>query len=268
MEIILTSTHLSKSTGFVYVDINLFAGFDVRRGLTMWEKNTAAIAAKSIALAFLLGAAWHTVAQDTKTPYANMAPVEQYLMADRDSEIALARSAAPESISRDAEVLVLGRHGYETAAQGKNGFVCIVERSWTAPLDDPNFWNPKLRGPLCLNAPAARSYLPRTIKKTELLLAGRTKAQMAEAIAAAVDKKELPAIESGAMCYMLSKQGYLSDQAGHWHPHLMFFLSQTEPAAWGAGLPGSPILAFNQSWEHLTTFLVPVRQWSDGTADR
>jgi hypothetical protein len=196
-----------------------------------------------------------------------MAPVDQYLMADRNSEITLARSAAPESISRDAEVLVLGRHGYETAAQGKNGFVCVVERSWMSPIDDPGFWNPKLRGPLCLNAAAARSYLPRTIKRTELILAGRTKAQMVEAMTAAIDKKELPTMEPGAMCYMLSKQGYLSDQGGHWHPHLMFFVSQVDPAAWGAGLPGSPILAFNDTWEQLITFLVPVRVWSDGTPD-
>ena len=227
-----------------------------------------AIAGKTILLALMLGAAWHAVAQDAKTPYPSMAPVDQYLMEDRNSEIALARSAAPESISRDAEVMVLGRHGYETAVKGTNGFVCIVERSWTAPIDDPNFWNPKLRGPLCLNAAAARSYLPRTIKRTNLILAGHSKAQMVEAVAAAVDKKELPPMELGAMCYMLSKQGYLGDPVGHWHPHLMFFLSQTAPAAWGAGLPGSPIFAFDDKWEDLTVFLVPVLQWSDGTFDR
>jgi hypothetical protein len=240
---------------------------DVGREI-MQQNSISGIATQSIALVVVLGTAWLAIAQETKTPYPNMAPVEQYLMADRNSEIALARSAAPESISRDAEILVLGRHGYETAVQGKNGFVCLVERSWTAPLEDPNFWNPKLRGPLCLNAAAARSYLPRTIKKTDLILAGRTKAEMVEAVKAAVDKKELPAMEPGAMCYMLSKQGYLSDSDGHWHPHLMFFASQTEPVTWGADLPGSPIISFNDTWEHLTTFLVPVRRWSDGTADQ
>ena len=229
--------------------------------------QVSAIAVKKIAMVFLVVTAWPAIAQDVKTPYPNMAPVDQYLMEDREAEIALARSAAPESISRDAEILVLGRHGYETAVKGKNGFVCIVERSWTAPIDDPGFWNPKGRAPLCLNAAAARSYLPRTIRKTDLILAGRTKAQMMEAIVAAINKKELPTMEPGAMCYMLSKQGYLNDRDGHWHPHLMFFYSRTDPAAWGAGLPGSPIFAFNDTWEHLTTFLVPVREWSDGTAD-
>jgi len=230
--------------------------------------NVNAIAGKTIVLALMLASACHAAAQDAKTPYPSMAPVDQYLMEDRNSEIALARSAAPESISRDAEVMVLGRHGYETAVKGTNGFVCLVERAWTSPIDDPGFWNPKGRAPLCLNAAAARSYLPRTIKRTDLILAGRTKAQMIEAVKAAVDNKELPAMEPGAMCYMLSKQGYLGDPVGHWHPHLMFFLSQTAPAAWGAGLPGSPIFAFDDKWEDLTVFLVPVLQWSDGTFDR
>jgi hypothetical protein len=196
-----------------------------------------------------------------------MAPVDQYLMEDRNSEIALARSAAPESISADADVLVLGRHGYETATKGKNGFVCLVERSWTAPIDDESFWNPKLRGPICMNAAAARSYLPRTIRKTELILAGSTKAQMVDTITAAIDKKELPAMEPGAMCYMLSKQGYLNDHAGHWRPHLMFFVSRSEPKDWGADLPNSPILAINATWENLIIYLIPVAQWSDGSPD-
>ena len=225
------------------------------------------IAAQSFALFVLLGVPWQAQAQDAKTLYPNMAPLEQYLIADRNAEIALARSAAPESISHDADVLVLGRHGYETAVKGKNGFVCIVERGWTAGIDDPNFWNPKLRGPLCLNPPAARTYLPLTIKKTELILAGQSKAQMSDSIKAAFDKKELPTLEPGAMCYMLSKQGYLSDRDGHWHPHLMFFVPQTDAVTWGADLPGSPILASDDPQDRLTIFLIPVAKWSDGTAD-
>ena len=234
----------------------------------MQGKKVGAIAAKSLTLIIMLGTARYATAQDAKTPYPSMAPIDQYLIEDRSAEIALARSAAPESISREAEVLVLGRHGYETAVQGKNGFVCIVERSWAKPIEDPEFWNPKMRGPNCLNAAAARSYLPRTIKKTDLILAGSTKAQMMETITAAIDKKELPAMEPGAMCYMMSKQGYLSDTGGHWHPHVMFYVSEGHPAAWGADMPGSPIIAANDAREHLTTFMVLVRNWSDGTADR
>jgi hypothetical protein len=220
----------------------------------------------TIALAIVLGATRQATAEDSKSPYPTMAPLDQYLMADRNAEIALARSAAPESISGDAEVLVLGRRGFETAVKGKNGFACVVQRSWSAGKDDPDFWNPKLRAPICFNPPAVRSYLPLTIKRTELILAGRSKDQMFDAIEAAVAKKQLPTPASGAMCYMMSKQGYLSDRDGHWRPHLMFFTPPTDPAVWGADLPGSPIIAFKDTSEHLTVFLVPVEKWSDGTA--
>ncbi len=196
-----------------------------------------------------------------------MAPLDQYLMADRNAEIALSRSAAPESISRDAEVMVLGRHGYEIAMQGKNGFVCLVERSWTAGINDPVFWDPTIRGAICLNPPAARTVLPITLKKTELILAGRSKAEMSEGIKDALDKKELPPLESGAMSYMLSKQAFLGAGAGHWHPHLMFFAPQTDAATWGADLPGSPILTFGYSQDRMTVFMIPVGKWSDGTPD-
>jgi hypothetical protein len=161
-------------------------------------------------------------------------------------------------------VLVLGRQGFETAVEGKNGFVCLVERSWTS-APDPDFWNPKVRTPICYNAAAAHSYLPRTIKRTDLILAGRTKAQTDEAIVAAVDKKELPAMEPGAMCFMMSKGGYGGDSVEHWPPHLMFYFSQTDPASWGAGLPRSPILASNDTADQLTEFVVAVQRWSDGT---
>jgi hypothetical protein len=230
----------------------------------MKRKALRTIALSSFALFVISFAAWRAPAQDAKTPYPNMAPLDQYLM-ERNAEITLARSAAPASISQDAEVMVLGRHGYETAAKGKNGFVCMVERSWTAGIDDSFFWNPKLRGPICFNPPAARSYLPQTIMKTESVLAGRSKAQMFEDIKVALDKKKLPTPESGAMCYMMSKQGYLNDEVGHWHPHLMFFLPPTDPATWGADLAGSPILSTKDPQGRLTIFMVPVGQWSDGT---
>ena len=212
-----------------------------------------------------LSTARPTEAQD-KSPYPSMAPLDQYLMTDRDAEIALARSAAPKSISDDATVMILGRHGYEIAVEGKNGFVCIVERLWTAPFDHPEFWNPRGRGPICYNPAAARSVLPYTFKRTELALAGWTKPQMLDRIKAAVANKELPTPEPGAMSYMLSKEGYLNDRAGHWVPHLMFHIPKTDRASWGANLDGSPVVLDDRELpEPETIFLVPVGKWSDGT---
>jgi hypothetical protein len=229
------------------------------------KRHLAGTAWTGFALVIVLLTAWQAPAQDAKTPYPAMAPLDQYLMADRNAEIALARSAAPESISRDAEVMVLEPHGFETVIKGKNGFVCMVERSWSAGIDDAEFWNPKLRGAICFNPAAARSYLPLTVEKTKLVLAGRSKAQISETMKTAFDKKELPALESGAMSYMMSKQAYLNDQVGHWHPHLMFFVSQKDAATWGADLPGSPILADQDPLDRLTVFMIPVGKWSDGT---
>jgi hypothetical protein len=222
------------------------------------------VALRGCALVIVAAVAWQAQAQDAKTPYPKMAPVEQYMM-EPSAEIALALSAAPPSISQDAEVMVMGRHGYEVAVKGKNGFVCMVERGWTAGVDDPVFWNPKIRGPICFNPPAARFNVPITVKKTELVLAGRSKEEMAEAIKAAFDKKELPTMGQGAMCYMLSKQGYLSDSDGHWRPHLMFFVPDTDPEAWGAGLAGSPVIGFKDTLDRFTLFMIPVGKWSDGT---
>ena len=236
------------------------------REKTMKRNIFRSIALAVTALALALSTARPVQAQDAKTPYPTMAPLEQYLMT-RDAEIALARSAAPDSISHDAEVMVLGKHGYEIAVQGKNSFVCLVERGWASPIDSPDFWNPKLRGPLCLNAAAARTYLPVTIKKTEFVLAGESRLQMFESLKAAFDKKELPALEPGAMSYMLSKDGNLGDGNGHWHPHLMFFVPQTGAQTWGANLDASPILAVEVPQDRLTIFMIPVANWSDGTTD-
>lgn len=233
----------------------------------MSRKSLRVIAAGNVCLLGLMGATCQAHAQDAIARYPRMAPLAQYLMADREAEIALARSAAPESISHDAEVLVLGSHGYESAAKGKNGFVCLVQRSWTAEVDDPEFWNPKLRAPICFNPAGARSYIPLMIRRTELVFAGETKEQLVDSVKAAFARKELPTIEPGAMCYMLSKLGYLNDRDGHWHPHLMFFVAQTDARSWGADLPGSPIFAAQDTLDRLTVFLLPVAKWSDGSTD-
>ena len=238
----------------------------------MNRKIAKAFALGSYAMVVVLGVWSHAQAQDAKTPYPSMAPLDQYLM-ERNAEIALARSAAPEAISRDAEVLVLGRHGYETAVKGKNGFVCVVERGWMSPFDgdgSAGFWNPKLRGPVCFNPPAARSILPMTYKRTEMVLAGESKAQIIDGIKMFM-KQELPPLEPGAMSYMMSKEQYLSDEGNHhWMAHLMFYTPLMDGAVWGADLPKSPVMLnpqFRGAPEPIDVFMVPAGWWSDGTPD-
>ncbi|HXO36024.1 MAG TPA: hypothetical protein VN901_27100 [Candidatus Acidoferrales bacterium] len=243
----------------------------------MKRKTVKMIALAFFALALALGAARQARAQDAKTPYPSMARLDQYLIADRNAEIALARTAAPPSISRDATVMVLGSHAYETGAEGKNGFVCIVERAWMNPFDSPEFWNPKNRSPICLNPPAARTVLPLTLMRTKLVLAGKSKEEVKESVKAAIEKKELPALEAGAMSYMMSKDAYLTDLGSHNMAHLMFYTPLG--TAWGANLvdssnqlsepfPGSPLLlapSFKGNPEPIHMFLMGTGVWSDGT---
>jgi hypothetical protein len=196
-----------------------------------------------------------------------MAPLDQYMM-DRSAEIAMAKSAAPPSIADKASILVLTRHGYETAMKGSNSFVCAVERGWMSQYDFPQFWNPHMRGPLCYNPAAVRSILPYTTKRTELVIAGRSKAEIAAAIKDGIEQHKLPRLEAGALTYMMSKQGYLNDEARNWVPHLMFYFSRGDGGNWGADLPGSPVMLnpqYQNSAEAISVIMVPVTHWSDGT---
>src|SRR6202789_3188140 len=143
------------------------------------RQRFAAAASGICGLALLFGTIGPAGAQDgKKTSFSSMAPVEQYRIASPSEEIALARRAAPASISSDAEVLVLGHDGYETAIKGKNGFVCLVERSWFASFGDSVFWNPGIRGPDCLNPAAVSSVLPVNLERTQWALAGLSRTDM------------------------------------------------------------------------------------------
>lgn len=203
-------------------------------------------------------------ASAASSPYPRMAPLARYLMPEA-SEIALARTAAPRAVSAAATVMVLGPEGYTTAAKGANGFLCIVERSWGAATDTREFWNPRIRAPICFNPQAARSFAPIYLKKTRLVLAGESKAEIVRTIASAFGHGQLPALQPGAMCYMMSKQQYLTDAGRNWHPHLMFFVSGDAARSWGANLPGSPVIASKDPQERATIFMVLVGHWSDGT---
>jgi len=237
----------------------------------MKRKTVKMIALGFFGLAVALTTVRHAHAQDATNPYpTSLAPLDQYLMG-REAEIALARSAAPPSVAKDATVMVFGRHGYETAVEGTNGFVCNVDRSWMDQFENsPEFWNPKRRGPVCYNPSAARTLLPITLIRTKLALAGKSKAEMNESMKAAIEKGELPALEPGGMAYMLSKQGFLNSRCGNCSPHLMFYVPVKDAHTWGAGAlsSGLPVLLaphFNGAPEPVTEFIVPVSEWSDGT---
>lgn len=218
-----------------------------------------------IVLSFSASAANEARAQAEKAPYPSMAPLDQYLMPDTNAEIALARSAAPASISDHADVMVLGRDGYTTAVKGTNGFLCIVERSWAVATDDPQFWNPKIRAPICFNAASASTFAQIFLMKTRLVLEGKSRPEILQMTTAALDKGELPALAPGSMCYMLSKQQYLNDAGKNWHPHVMVFAPGDAAKSWGADQTDSPVISANDPQERVTIFMFLVEKWSDGT---
>ncbi|HEY1807493.1 MAG TPA: hypothetical protein VGG42_02970 [Acidobacteriaceae bacterium] len=242
----------------------------------MRTNETGSIVVLGFALLAGLAIARPAWAQDAATAYPKMAPDQQYRMS-RTAEIALARSAAPESISGDATVLILGRHGYHTAVPGKNGFVCFVGRSWLAAFDWAEFWNPKIRAADCLNPEAARSIVPILDLRSRMVMAGRSKAEIVAALKAAYAKQQLPQLPGGAMDYMMSKSSYLTDQGGHNLPHLMFYTRLGNAEDWGSGAAGSPVMSSPywfvspgqqsrmQQLPQILVFLVGTATWSDGS---
>ena len=247
-------------------------GLWMKRGIN--GRNTGKIgrAARTLAMNIGLGlialAVCTAQARSAKDQYPAMAPLEQYLIANRADEIDQARSAAPPSISSDADVLTLGRHGYETAVKGRNGFVCLVQRAWFSGLTDQEFWNPKERAPICFNPQGARSVLPTFLRRTGWVLAGASKDEITARTKAEIAANQISVPEIGTLAYMLAKNAYLGDAAaGPWHPHLMFFLPRMNAVDWGANLSGSPVLGGDSGIEPFTIFFVPVARWSDETPD-
>src|SRR5579872_7007534 len=183
-----------------YVDINLSC------------INGGGLDMRETALGLLiLGAGFIAVARPERaeaasSQYTSMAPVAQYMMASPEKEITLAKSAAPPSISENAEILVLRAHGYETGMKGKNGFVCLVERSWDADFNDPVFWNPKIRGADCLNPEAVRTVLPHFRERASWALAGHSKPEMIARTKAEISANTYVLPGTGAMAFMTSKE--------------------------------------------------------------
>jgi hypothetical protein len=229
------------------------------------RKNNFRITALTFVVLVFLSCPICSRAQVERASYPSMAPLDQYLIPDENAEIALARSAAPASVSDAAEVMVLTRAGYVTVAKGSNGFVCVVERSWANTTDNLEFWNPKIRAPHCFNPAAASTFLPFFLMKTKLVLAGKSRTEIAAAMKLALDKKELPPLAPGTIVYMMSKQQYLNDSGMAWHPHVMFYVLGDSGKSWGANLPGSPVMAAYDPEQQVTTFFVLADEWSDST---
>lgn len=214
----------------------------------------------SAALTLLAARALHAQHAPDLTPY---------LIADRNAEIALARSGAPGNVSDSAAVLVLERKGFVQAASGTNGFTCLALRSFTGATSDPAFWNPKVVAPSCFNAPAVRTVLGPILKRIDWIIAGVPLAEVDARTERGYASHTFPTPAPGAMAYMTSARQHLLDADPHWLPHLMFFYDRATPAsAFGAAGMNAPVINGSAGDAHapVLTLFVPVRMWSDGSA--
>ena len=134
----------------------------------------------------------------------------------RDSEIALARSAAPASVSADATVLVFTDSGFVRAVSGSNGVTCIVNRSWPQSVE-----------PHCFDAEGTATILPMEIYRTLAYHRGKTEKEADKAIAAGLTNGTFRLPERPAMSYMMSARQRLVDDdgsiVGKWRPHIMIY---------------------------------------------
>ena len=151
-------------------------------------------------------------------------PLSEYMMA-RDAEIALAKSAAPDNISRHATIKVLTASGFQAVHNGDNGFVCMVMRGWSAPTYTPAqfrdlVYDAKVTAPICFNPEASRTVLPYYELRSNLGMQGKTPDQIVEGVQAAYAKGELPKRDSVSFAYMWSADQNLGSGIGHWHPHM------------------------------------------------
>jgi len=177
-------------------------------------------------------------AQQSKYP-----PIDRYLM-PRDAELALARTAAPPSLSERATIKVLTRSGFVVAHEGNNGAVCMVMRGFAAPTYTPAqfrdlVYDPTVRAPICFTAPAAKVAMPYYEMRTTLALEGRDPDQIAAAVKAAYTKGTLPRRDGVTFAYMWSAHQHLASGIGAWHPHVMLFAPNYDNAMVGGNPFGS-----------------------------
>jgi hypothetical protein len=194
---------------------------------------------------FVLLAALSTFSTALGAQQSKYPPIDRYLM-PRDAEVALARSAAPPSISDHATIKVLTRSGFEVVHQGDNGAVCMVMRGFSAPTYTPApfrdlVYDATVRAPICFTAPAAKVAMPYYELRTTLALSGKSPEEIATAIHEAYANGKLPHRDGVTMAYMWSAHQHLASGINAWHPHMMLFAPKYDNAMVGGNAFGSPL---------------------------
>ena len=214
----------------------------------------------TIALVFLIP----TFQADAVSAQSRTYPPLGEHMIPFETEVGLARSAAPDKVSGRATVKVLTASGYKVAAQGDNGFVCMVMRSWTAPTFTPvpfrNFvYESKIRAPICFDPVASRTVMPYYELRTKLGMEGKDTDAIGRGVAMAYALGILPKREGVSFAYMWSADQYLGPGIGAWRPHIMVFAPYYKNAMVGGNeFGGSAPQVTDDEGTPFTVVVIPV----------
>ena len=138
----------------------------------------------------------------------------------REQQMALAMSAAPEAVSSNATIYVLGAHGYEKAREGTNGFSCFVYRSFVNPTETAV-------GPMCLDAEGSRTSLAVYLHMEELRSSGKSEAEIRADADSGYKTGRFQYPSKLGLLYMMSSQNRLGPTKDHttqhFPPHVMIY---------------------------------------------
>jgi hypothetical protein len=147
---------------------------------------------------------------------AQPANLAQQANLSRSDEMRLARSAAPVEITKDARIYVLDHDHYVVAEPGHSTMSCMVIRSGSSVVS-----------PECGDAEADASALAVERFRTEERLAGRSLADIDQAVKDGLAAGRFRAPKRPALVYMMSPMQQLTNPAGKpigkWMPHVMVY---------------------------------------------
>lgn len=181
------------------------------------------------------------------------------------AEIALALTAAPAEVSRDADVYVLRGTDFVKARAGTNGCACVVGRDS----------HEGSRYPICFDREGARTLLFRELMEGSLRAKGKTEAEVQALVDAAYKTGELELSTKSSIAYMMSPQQVLFSspnadgvRVGAWSPHIMLMLPGVAPEQLGLAHDSKvDVIQIHDRGGTHAELVVKVPKWSDGTSN-
>lgn len=145
------------------------------------------------------------------------APAAFSIVLDKEKEIEMALSAAPENLRADAAVYTLSPSGYTKIRDSKNGFHCLVEREGEGTL-----------GPICYDTEGSQTLMLAAFETAQLALSDKSQEEIDKQIDADYKSGKLIAPRKSGIVYMLSTQFQEHNHATGevktvFPPHVMFY---------------------------------------------